>query len=151
MGTPNTATIASLTNFWTVPPYCSNTWRAVSKNLVIALRKTTWSLSSPSLVERTTSVKTIVTTLEAASRLRPGKGSPHLMQKRAGSGFSALQCVQIAIAQLRVRILLEASMPDNGALSGCGRSGVAQMLDSSASARGQDEGFFYHNQVPSDI
>ena len=82
---PNTAMTASPMNFWTVPPWRSNTARVRSKYRPITSVSDSGSKRSPSPVEPARSLNTTVTTF----RTRPASSSsraiaaPQLEQNRA--------------------------------------------------------------------
>jgi hypothetical protein len=88
-GIPKTAMTASPTNFSTVPPWRSITSRKASKYRLIAKRIASGSSRSPSVVEPTTSEKTMVTVLRPPGDM--SSGLPHAEQNLASGAFSRPQ------------------------------------------------------------
>src|SRR5450631_3929118 len=86
---PNTAMIASPTNFSTVPPWRSSTPSITSKYRDITRRMDSGSRRSPSSVEPTMSEKRRVTVFRASRPLTPVSAVPQVRQNFARSGFAS--------------------------------------------------------------
>src|SRR5262249_36126138 len=101
LGTPNTASTASPTNFSTVPPCSVRVDLATSKNGARRPRSSSGSRSVASRVEPTRSANTIVASFRSAPARWRG-GEPQEGQKRASSAAEAPPRAQVGAMGLKI-------------------------------------------------